>query len=394
MEKRVLGVNRDIFLLGVVSFFTDISSEAVFSIFSVFFTVILGASVALLGIVEGLSDFASSSLDYIAGLLSDISGKRKIYAVMGYAFSTVAKSILLFMSVFSAAVFRVIERFGKSFRGPPRDAWIGSLAKKSERGYSFGFHNAMDKAGAVVGPLMAYFTLLLLGQSINTFKILFIIILIPAALSVVILLFIKDKPSKPVKREPMIKSFKEMKGEFKHYLGAAGIFSLAYFSFSFLLLKAYTVGFAIKDVVLLYVLFNLSCVIVSTPVGKLGDIIGRKKVITLEYIIYFVMSLGFIFASSKIAIIFMFILFGIFFAIDEAQSKAYITDMEKPRRGTAIGIYNLFTGIIYLPASVIAGILWGINPNYSFEFAAVISLIALIFFVVRKKEMKGGEKRR
>lgn len=387
MKKKVLGVNRDIFLLGVVSFFTDISSEAIFSIFSVFFTIILGASVALLGVVEGLSDFASSSLDYFAGFLSDRKGKRKIYTILGYAFSTAAKSILLFASIFSAAVFRVIERLGKSFRGPPRDAWIGSLAEKSNRGYSFGFHSAMDKAGAIVGPLMAYLILALLGQSMDTFKLLFIIILIPAALSVVILLFIKDKPSKPVKRESMVSSFKKMNGNFWHYIKAAGIFSLAYFSFSFLMLKAYTIGFAIKDVVLLYVLFNVSFVIASIPLGKLGDIIGRKKIIALEYITYFLMSVGFIFASSKIEIILLFVLFGIFFAIDDGQSKAYITDLEKPRRGTAIGIYNLITGVIYLPASVIAGILWSINSNYAFEFAAIVSLIALIFFVVKRKSL-------
>ena len=389
MKNKVFGVHKDIFLLGVVSFFTDISSEAIFSVFSIFFTVILGASVALLGLIEGLSDFAASSLDYFAGFISDRTGKRKIYAIMGYAFSTAAKSILLFATTFSAAVFRVVERLGKSFRGSPRDAWIGSLAEKKNRGYSFGLHKAMDKAGAVIGPLIAYFILVILGQSKETFKFLFIIILIPAVLSVFILLFIKDKPSKPVKRESMIVSFKNMNGNFWHYLKAAGIFSLAYFSFGFLMLKAYNVGFAIKDVILLYILFNLSFVIFSIPLGKLGDVIGRRKIISLEYIIYFIMSVGFIFASSKIHIIILFIFFGIFFAIDEGQSKAYITDLEKKRRGTAIGIYNLITGIIYLPASVIAGILWTVNPNYAFAFASIASLTALIFFVVKGKNVNG-----
>src|SRR3989339_151421 len=120
MQKKILGVNINVFLLGLVSFLTDISSEMIFSVFSIFFTVILGASTVLLGIIEGLSDFAASSLDYVSGFFSDKTGKRKRFAVLGYGFSTIAKFILVFAnSVIFASLFRVIERLGKSFRGPP-----------------------------------------------------------------------------------------------------------------------------------------------------------------------------------------------------------------------------------------------------------------------------------
>jgi MFS family permease len=140
--------------LGLVSFLTDVSSEMIFSVFAIFFTTVAGASSALLGLVEGLADFSASSLDYVAGWLSDRTGKHKVFAIAGYGFSTAAKIILLLTSsVVALSFFRVIERLGKSFRSPPRDAWLVAIAAEEIRGYSFGVHKALDKAGAIIGPL-------------------------------------------------------------------------------------------------------------------------------------------------------------------------------------------------------------------------------------------------
>ncbi len=382
MKKRFLNVHPDVLKLGFVSFLTDISSESIFSVFSIFFTVIVGASASLLGVIEGFSDFSGSSLDYFAGWISDKTGERKKFALLGYGFSTLAKIMLLVgTSVVALASFRIIERLGKSFRGPPRDAWLATVAQERNRGYAFGLHKAMDKAGAILGPLVAYFLLRDLGQSLNTFNIIFIIAIIAAAISVLILALMKDRPGISHERENIFKSWKTLSPRFKSYLIPAGIFSLAYFSFGFLLLRAYTAGFSIKDVVLLYALFNISFVIVSIPIGKLGDLIGRKYILILGYISYIIMSLGFVFAKTKWEIIVLFLLFGIFYSIDEAQSKAFITDIEKDRRATAIGTYNFVTGVIYLPASVIAGAFWIINPAYAFIFATLIACIALFVFI-------------
>ncbi len=375
-------MHPDVLKLGVVSFLTDVSSEAVFSIFSVFFTVIVGASASLLGLVEGLSDFSASSLDYVAGWMSDRSGKRKPYALTGYLFSTLAKTVLLFSTAVSAlASFRIIERLGKSFRGPPRDAWIGEIASESAKGYAFGVHNAMDKAGAVVGPLVAYALLLRFGQDMSTFHLIFIIAVVAAALSVAVLALMKDRPGPAHERENIFKAWSTLSPGFKSYLIPASIFSLAYFSFGFLLLRAYDIGFSIKDVVLLYALFNISFVAASVPIGKLGDLIGRKYIVVLGYLTYIVMSLGFAFAAGKWEIVVLFLLFGIFYSIDEAQSKAFITDIEQDRRATAIGMYNFATGLVYLPASAIAGALWLFHPAYAFIFAAAVTLVALGVFI-------------
>lgn len=389
MKRKLFGIDLDIFLLGLVSFFTDVSSEMIFSFFSIFFTVILGASAVLFGILEGLADLASTSLDYIAGFISDKTGKRKRYAFIGYSLSALGKSIMLFASTISAAFsFRVIDRLGKSIRGSPRDAWLSSISDKSNRGLSFGIHQTLDQAGAVVGPLLAYLILSYFGQSSSSFSLLFKLAFIPAIIGLGILLMIKDRPSIPKRKAKFFSSYKGFNKELKHYISTAGIFSLAYFSFGFLLLKAYLVGFAIKDVILIYTLFNVSALIFSIPLGKIGDYLGRKKIVLLSYIIYFIISIGFIVASTKIFVIVLFVLFGLFYAIDESQTKAYISDLERQRRATAIGIYNFITGLIYLFASLIAGYLWKINPSYAFIYAATISLITILFFISKRRKKK------
>jgi MFS family permease len=381
-------VHPDVIKLGAVSFLADVSSEAIFSVFSIVFTTIVGASAALLGIVEGAADFSASSLDYVSGWVSDKTGKRKSLAVIGYAFSAAAKFFLIIASsAASLASFRVVERLGKSLRGPPRDAWLADVASAGNRGYSFGVHKAMDKAGAVVGPILAFFVLRWLGGNRHAFKVLFVGAAIVAALAVVVLVPMREPPVTPHEQDNIFTSWGVLAPGFKLFLAPASIFSLAYFSFSFLLLKAYAAGFSIADVILLYALFNVSFVLLSAPIGDLGDRIGRARMIMLEYVIYAVMSAGFIAATAKWQVIVLFILFGAFYSIDEAQTKAFIADIEPERRGTAIGLYNFITGLMYVPASIVAGYLWMLNPSYAFGFALLTTVIALGTFAALKNGM-------
>ena len=380
-------VHPDVLKLGLVSFLTDLSSEMIFSVFAIFFTTIGGASAALLGLVEGLADLSASSLNYYAGWLSDRSGKRKIFALAGYGFSTLAKVILLVSSsITGLTVFRVIERLGKGFRGPPRDAWLSAVADKGSRGYAFGVHKALDKSGAVLGPLVAYALLSWLGDGASTYSILFGVALAPAVLGVVALSLVKDQPAPARPRENMLQTWQSLSPGFKRYLISAGIFSLAYFSFGFLMLRAHSVGFSVKDTVLLYAMFNIACVIAAPLIGKLGDRVGRPKMIMLGYATYLLMSLGFAFATAQWEIVVLFILYGVFYAIDEAQNKAFIVDLEAERRASAIGLYNFVTGVIYLPASLIAGVLWLLNPASAFLLAAGLAFAALVVFAVTRPD--------
>lgn len=388
-KSSVLGVHPDVLKLGLVSFLTDLSSEMIFSVFAVFFTTIAGASAALLGMIEGLADLSASSLNYFAGWLSDRTGKRKVFALAGYGFSTLAKIILLISSsVAGLSIFRVIERLGKGFRGPPRDAWLSAVADKDTRGYSFGVHKALDKSGAVLGPLIAYGLLSWLGDGASTFRVLFWVALVPALLSIVVLSRIKDQSGVPHPRENMFDTWAVLSPGFKRYLIPAGIFSLAYFSFGFLLLRAHSVGFTVKDIVLLYALFNIAFVIAAPLIGWLGDKVGRARMIMLGYLIYLLMSLGFAFAAAQWQLIVLFVTYGVFFAIDEAQSKAFIADLEQERRASAIGLYNFVTGLLYLPASLIAGALWLLHPASAFLLAAGLAFAALAVFALMRPDQQ------
>jgi MFS family permease len=375
-------LSPDILKLGFVSFLTDLSSEMIFSVFAIFFTTVAGASSSLLGLIEGLADFSASSLNYLAGWLSDRSGKRKVFAAAGYGFSTLAKTILLIsVSITGLSIFRVIERLGKGFRGPPRDAWLSSIASKESRGYSFGVHKALDKSGAVLGPLVAYALLSWLGESAATYRTLFWVAFIPAVLSVVMLSLIKDQPALRHERESVGQNWKLLSPAFKRFLIPAGIFSLAYFSLGFLLLKAHIVGFSVTDIVLLYALFNTTCVISAPLVGRLGDRIGRRRIIVLGYLVYGMVNLWMVVANSRWEIVVVFAIYGFFYAIDESQSKAFIADIEPERRATAIGVYNFVTGVLYLPASLVAGALWAFAPGAAFALASVLCAAAIVAFM-------------
>jgi MFS family permease len=311
-------LDPDIIKLGVVSFLTDLSSEMVFSVFSIFFVTVAGASAALLGLIEGLADFSASSLNYLAGWLSDRGGKRKVYALAGYGFSTLAKTILLVtQSIAGLSVFRVVERLGKGFRGPPRDAWLSTIAPQKSRGYAFGVHKALDKAGAVLGPLVAYALLSWLGETPQGYKTLFWVAVVPALASIVVLAFIHDRPGQNHAREGLGQNWRLLSPGFKRFLIPAGIFALAYFSLGFLLLKAHAVGFSATQIVLLYALFNATCVVAAPLAGLLGDRVGRSRVVVLGYALYGSICLGLAFASTRGEIVLAFAVYGLFYAIED-----------------------------------------------------------------------------
>jgi MFS family permease len=381
------GVPVDVLKLGLVSLLTDLSSEMIFSVFAIFFTTVAGASAALLGLIEGLADVSASSLDYLAGWASDRSGRRKVFALAGYGFSTLAKGLLLVSSsIAGLGTFRVLEPLGKSFRGPPRDAWLAAVADPATRGYVFGVHKALDKSGAVLGPLLAYAVLWHWGAGAETYRMLFWIALCPAVLSIVVLGFVRDQAAPPRPCEGLFSAWRAQSRSFKRYLVTAAIFSLAYFSFGFLLVRAYQVGLSVRDIALLYALCNLAFVLSAPWMGRLGDRWGRGRIILLGYATYLLMSLEFARATSAAQVIGLFIVYGVLYAIDEAQSKAFIADLEPERRASAIGVYNMITGLLYLPASLLAGALWTVGPMSAFLVAAGFCVAAMVAFAVLRPD--------
>ncbi|MGE0756224.1 MAG: MFS transporter [Pirellulaceae bacterium] len=373
--------------LGIVSLLTDLSSEAIFAVLPIYFVSVLGGSALAMGVMEGLADLAASSLDLASGYLSDRTGRRKGIAWSGYAVSALAKSLLVFVaSVGGVIAFRVLDRLGKSVRGAPRDALLATMAPEGRRGLSFGLHKAFDKAGAVVGPFVAFLMLTRWGATQETFHILFLTALAPAVLAVVVLwLFVKDRPAvAPPHRRRMRDTWKKLGRPYRRYLLSSAVFSLGYFSFAFLVLKAKSVGFTAQDQALLYGLLNLVFTITSVPIGWLGDRVGQRTIVIVSYLTYAGTAAGFMVAETPIAVGAMFVVYGVFYAMNEGQAKAYLSDLtEDATRATAIGIYGVVTGLAYLPASLIAGTLWPRGPAWAFAFAIGTSILALILFLFK-----------
>jgi MFS family permease len=203
---------------------------------------------------------------------------------------------------------------------------------------------------------------------------------------VLLLAWVKDQPGEHHARESIRDNWHVLSPGFKRFLVPAGLFALAYFSLGFVLLKAHAVGFTAPQIVLLYALFNATCVLVAPVAGMLGDRVGRGRVVVLGYALYGVICLWLAFASSPWQIVVAFALYGFFYAIEDSQSKAMIADLEQGRRATAIGVYNAVTGVLYLPASLMAGALWAIAPAYAFGLAAILSLLTILVFIAMRPD--------
>jgi len=294
-------------------------------------------------------------------------------------------------------VFRGIERIGKSIRTSPRDALIAASADKSVRGKAFGFQRMLDSFGAILGPIIAYFVFALLGSGENAYRGIFYAALIPAFLAVlIIILFVREPKGKvsastnkaDAKDKPnFLQSISMLGREHKRFILVSCIFSLAYFSFAMLILRANDIGILAQDILLVYVIYNVVHALASMPVGQLSDRIGRKPVIAFEFLLYAGICVGFAFVSNLWQVALLFAAYGVFVAIDDSVSKAYISDISEDKtRGIALGSYYTAVGIVYLPASVLFGVAWAaLGPTTSFLGAAAIAVLASVAMVVYTK---------
>ncbi len=381
------GIKKNVIILGIVSFFTDVSSEMIFPILPVFLTAFLGAGKEAIGLIEGIADSASSLLDIFIGFWSDSSGRRKQFVIAGYGLSSVSKAGIALATTWPLVLaFRGMERIGKSIRTSPRDAIIAASNTKETRGKAFGLHRAMDTLGAVTGPIIAYIILASLGSGESAYRAVFYAAIIPAFIAVGAIWFFvrepKEKvdnlPKKMEKKLPFWKKLRLLSTKYKRFLWVSCIFSLAYFSFALLIVRANEIGIATQDILLLYILYNIVYMAVSVPMGQLSDRIGRKPIIVASFILYALICIGFAFASNVWQAAFLFALYGVFVSTDESVNKAYISDIsEEKTRGMALGAYNSAVGAVYLPSSVIFGAIWasfGAVP--AFGAAAAIAIVA------------------
>lgn len=380
-NKYLKGISINTLLLGIVSFLNDLSSEMIMPILPMFITV-LGGTGLIVGLIGGLRDSISSILKVFAGYWSDKYGKRKIFVSSGYFTSALFKLFLAFSKIWQhILVFASLERVGKGLRTAPRDAIIADSMPK-ERGKGFGIHRAMDTSGAVAGSIIVFLLFWFFGFN---FKSIILIAAILAFLSLIPLYFVGEKKREPQDINLKI-SFKNLPQPLKLFILVSGIFALANFSYMFFILRAqefFTGKLSIGIPILLYILFNIFYAIFAIPFGRFSDKIGRKKVIAFGYLLFSLVCLGFAFFNSLFVFVILFALYGMVYAVVDGNQRAYVSDLSSEElRATALGTFHTTIGLASLPASLIAGFLWQINPSITFIYGAVISIISVILLVL------------
>lgn len=437
-------IPKVVIVLGIVSLFTDAASEMIYPLVPVYIAA-LGSGAILLGVIEGVAETTASMLKLISGIISDRIGKRKLLVLIGYSVSSLVRPLTgLVTSAWQIILIRMSDRVGKGIRTAPRDALIASSVDESIRGRSYGFHRAMDSTGAVIGPLLAIGTLLILflgfglKDSLIALRWTFILAIIPGMFAIITLVvFVKESPHKNGNGKLFTFSLKSFDKNFRNYLLIMILFTLGNSSDAFLLFRvqeAISKSGSVVEIVnkitplhdmvsnfgdehaqinvinilflpLVWAFFHIIRVLFSTPLGTLSDRIGRKIVINTGWAIYAFVYISFallVFLSPYLQVIATFILFGIyafFYAFTEGAQKAFVADLvSDENRGTAFGLFNFSIGLGALPASIIFGFIYtyfdkvipGFGGTIAFGFGGIIAISSMILLAIKVKEPSRG----
>ncbi|MBN1521220.1 MAG: MFS transporter [Candidatus Aureabacteria bacterium] len=384
MKKNILlkGITRNVLLLGLVSLFTDLSSQMVFPLIPLFMVSVLGTGTSAVGIVEGAAEMTASLLKIVSGYWSDKIRKRKPFIFLGYSLSSLVKPLFAFTSSWAGVLLiRTFERIGKGLRNAPRDAVVAESCDARYRGKAFGFQRTLDGVGSILGALLAYVLLHFFRLS---YRNIFIIAFFPGLLAIASAAFVKERkdPKAAVSKEQLKFSLSDLSSPLRLFIAIATLFTLGHYGYAFLLLRAKNVGFESDRAILLYVLFYIVYTFFSIPAGVLSDRIGRKNILKSAYLVFAGMSFWVIFVTRMPALTAVFVLYGIFYAFVDGTQRALVVDMAPPRlKATALGTYHAFTGLAALPGGLIAGVLWDkVAPEATFICGAVLSAAAFFLF--------------
>ena len=371
MKKKI---PKNVIWMSLASMFNDISSEMIFPILPLFLANVLKINTTFIGLIEGFAESTSSILKTFSGYVSDRLNKRKSIVALGYLLSTLTKPLLAISTLWQHVLaIRFLDRTGKGVREPPRDALIAASVNKNTRGKAFGFQRTFDTLGAVIGTMLAFAFLSLLFN----YRTIFWISFIPAAISVLIIVFfVKEIKTKVSNHIRMGFNLKDYSKEFKIFIAISTLFALGNFSYAFFILKAQDFV-SVAFIPLIYLLYNIFYAAFALPAGNLSDRLGRRNIIAIGYLLFGVAALGFVLIENSLYAWMLFAIYGISIAFREAVSRAYVTDLvSEDKRGTALGIYYTFTGLAIFPASLVAGFLWNFGSEIAFLYATILSIIA------------------
>lgn len=385
-NSKKSALNPTVAKLGAVSFFADVASEMLYPVTPIFLTSVLGASMASLGLIEGIAESIASLMKTYSGSWSDRIARRKPFVLAGYLLGALSKPIIgISHSWIGVLGARALDRTGKGLRSAPRDAMIADSVEPTKRGAAFGWHRGMDTLGATVGPL---FAILLLSWNPGDLRSLYFWALIPGIISVAVIFSIREPKHKIENRkwENPFKTWRRFDGPFKRYLFAWGVFSLANSSDVFLLMKAKTFGFSTQSVILLFCAYNLTYSLSSPWLGKLSDEIGRKTLMVSGLLVFCAVYLGFGLAFSTWQFWALFLVYGLYMGATEGAGKALAIDLSPDGfKATSVGMLGTVTGLCTIFASFTAGMLWDrIAPSWAFYYAATGALIAAILILINQ----------
>lgn len=379
--RKLFGVEKNVFFMGLVSFFNDFSNEMILSVFPAFFSSVLKSGAASLGLIEGVADGLANLTKIISGRLSDKIQRRKALAFFGYALSVATRPFYI-MSNAPAHILgiRSVDRIGKGIREAPRDALLSLSASSSRIGRSFGFHRAMDSAGAILGPLVAF---LILSKSPEAFDSVFITAFVIGLLALFSFFFIHEVSAITeggIRRLHL--RFKSHTKEFRRFLFIISLLSLANLPIALLLLRTQDLGLELSFIPLFYLFFNISSTLFSYRAGRLADKVGDKPVILGGYLLIALAYLFMIYDQTLTSLALGFVLLGIGYAFTDGVIRSFAARLTSvAERGNAFGLLHACIGIGVLISGIVGGFLWqNFGATSALSFSLGLILVALVAF--------------
>ncbi|MEX2157877.1 MAG: MFS transporter [Dehalococcoidia bacterium] len=380
-DSPIPGIPRNVFVLGLVSFAADISTEMLYPVLPIFLTTTLGTPVALVGVIEGIAEGTANVSKVPAGWVSDQMPERRPLIAGGYGLAALGKLLLALSFVWPVALLaRFTDRLGKGVRTSPRDALIADSSTPEQRGRAFGFHRAMDTAGAVLGPLIGLAMVMAIGE--NHLRPIFALAVIPAVLSVVLVSLARERKRHVVEKKGE-RTKLDLSGAPPGYwllIGVSLLFAFGNSSDVFLLLRAKDLGLGLEAVILVYVLYNVAYAALAFPAGILADRIAPRWVLVGGYVVFGLVYLGFALDNGSALVWLLFPAYGIPLAMTEGVSKALVSNLvPADRRGAFLGLHATAIGLTAVVASVLAGVLWDqVGPAAPFALGAATGIAAAV----------------